>query len=74
MFEVKLKQKNIVQNIHCKRESFVYFSLMSGIFHCYLMLLVGHQEEHPACNKMSDGVLVWLSVWSEVQIVCVWSN
>jgi len=38
------------------------------------MLLVGHQEEHPACKKMSDEVLVWLSVWSEVQIVCIWSS
>jgi len=35
-----------------------------------LTLLVGHQEEHPACKKLSDavGVLVWLSVWSEVQM------
>jgi len=27
-----------------------------------LMLSVGRQEEHPACKKLSDGVLVWLSV------------
>jgi len=34
-----------------------------------LMLLVGRQEGHPACKKhhKSGGVLVWLSVWSEVQ-------
>jgi len=32
-----------------------------------LMLLVGWQEGHPACKKLSGGVLVWLSVWSEVQ-------
>ena len=31
------------------------------------MLLVGQQEGHPACKKQSDGVLVWLSVWSKVQ-------
>jgi len=31
-----------------------------------LTLLVGHQEEHPARKKLSDEVLVWLSVWSEV--------
>jgi len=24
--------------------------------------------------KLSDEVLVWLSVWSEVQIVCIWSS
>jgi len=29
---------------------------------------VGWQEGHPACKKMSGGVLAWLSVWSEVQI------
>ena len=23
--------------------------------------------------KLTDGVLVWLSAWSEVQIVCIWS-
>jgi len=52
-----------------------------------LTLLVGRQEGHPICKKLSDEalvwcafsaltgvcVLLWLSVWSEVQIVCVWS-
>jgi len=32
-----------------------------------LMLLVGRQEGHPACKKLSGEVLAWLSVWSEVQ-------
>jgi len=32
-----------------------------------LTLLVGRQQRHPACKKLSGGVLVWLSVWSEVQ-------
>ena len=32
-----------------------------------LTLLVGRQEGHPACKKLSGGVLEWLSVWSEVQ-------
>jgi len=36
-----------------------------------LTLLVGRQEEHLACKNLSDEVLVWLSVWSEVQIVCI---
>jgi len=39
-----------------------------------LTLLAGHQEEHPACKKLSDEVLVWLSVWSEVQMICIWSS
>ena len=29
-----------------------------------LTLLVRRQEGHPACKKLSGGVLVWLSVWS----------
>jgi len=33
-----------------------------------LTLLVGRQEGHPACKKLSGGVLAWLSVWSEVQV------
>jgi len=34
---------------------------------CFDAELVGRQEGHPACKKLSDEVLVWLSVWSEVQ-------
>jgi len=34
-----------------------------------LTLLVGWQEGHPACKKLSGGVLAWLSVWSEVQTI-----
>jgi len=33
-----------------------------------LTLLVGRQEEHPACKKLSSGVLAWLPVWSEVDL------
>ena len=29
-----------------------------------LTLLVGRQEGHPACKKLSGGVLAWLSAWS----------
>jgi len=35
--------------------------------------LVGRQEVHPACKKLSGGVLVWLSVWNEVQTY-IWPN
>ena len=38
-----------------------------------LMLLVGRQKGHPACKKLSGGVLAWLSVWSEVQ-TCIWPS
>jgi len=30
-----------------------------------LTLLVGRQEEHLACKKLSDEALHWLSVWGE---------
>jgi len=38
-----------------------------------LTLLVGQQEGHLACKKLSDGVLAWLSVWSKVQ-TCTWPS
>ena len=38
-----------------------------------LTLLVGQQEGHSACKKLSGGVLAWLSVWSEVQ-TCIWPS
>ena len=46
-------------------------STWSITIHSALSLLVGVREEHPACK---NGVMVWLSVWSEVQIVCIWSS
>jgi len=39
-----------------------------------LMLLAGWQEGRPACKKRSGEVLAWLSVWSEVQMICIWSS
>jgi len=40
-----------------------------------LMLLVGWQEGHLACKNLSDEkILAWLSVWNEVQMVCMWSS
>ena len=50
----------------------IYFMLLSlGVRQecscSALTLLVGRQEGHPACKKLSGGVLAWLSVWSEVQ-------
>ena len=47
--------------------------LFSAIAFSALMLLVGRLEGHPACKKLSGGVLVWLSVWSEVQ-TCIWPS
>jgi len=46
-------------------------SLTATAFSAF-MLLVGHQEEHRACKKLSDEV--WLSVWGEVQMICISSS
>ena len=46
--------------------SVIYFCLSAYAFSA-LKLLVGQQEGHPLCKKLSGGVLSWLSVWSEVQ-------
>jgi len=57
--------------------------LLYNLYCCYsaavtaftaLTLLVGHQEEHRAWKKLSDEVLAWLSVSSEVEMICVWSS
>jgi len=65
--------------------NFIGFIISSDILHLYiiqafvaqafsaLMLLVGWHEGHPACKKLSGGVLAWLSVWSEVQ-TCIWPS
>ena len=48
--------------------------LLTYCFHfSALTLLVGWQEGHPACKKLSGGVLAWLFVWSEVQ-TCIWPS
>jgi len=33
-----------------------------------LTLLVGRQEGHLACKKLSGGVLAWLSVWNRCRL------
>jgi len=59
----------------CDRFSMSVFSIMwvVSVFSA-LMLLIGWQEGHLACKNLSGEVLTWLSVWSEVQMICVWSN
>jgi len=52
---------------HCR------FAFSALIAFSALTLLVGRQEGHPACKKLSGGVLARLSVWSEVQ-TCIWPS
>jgi len=68
-------------SIECK---YLIYSLYTAIFVCNLCfhkctfsaltLLVGRQEEHPTRKKLSVGVLAWLSLWSVVQMICIWSS
>jgi len=60
-------------------EYFILFLFFIIIYYFFIIisfsaltLLVG-QQEHPACKKLSGGVLAWLSVWSEVQ-TCIWPS
>jgi len=49
-----------------------YSDGISLAFVAVLLLLVGRQEGiRPA--KLSGAVLAWLSVWSEVQMIYIWS-
>ena len=37
------------------------------------MLLVGRREGHPACKKLSGGVLAWLWLWSSAsEVTTLW--
>jgi len=50
---------------HCPNFGTVYNSTMKE---------KQHQEEHLARKKSCDRVLAWLSVWSVVQMICIWSS
>jgi len=43
----------------------IIYYIPLGIPLIALTLLVGRQEEHPACKKLSGGVLAWLSICLE---------
>ena len=70
----------IIQGLGIGLTSYVVnSSVNSSVLQCWvnafsaLTLLVGRQEEYPACKKLSGGVLVWLSVWIKVQ-TCIWPS
>ena len=50
----------------CSRVSAGYGTTVISFF-SLVVELGGWQEGHPACKKLSGGVLAWLSVWIEVQ-------
>ena len=64
------RQRIILRVSHCPGSYLLLFTAYRNAFSA-LTLSVGRQEGHPAWKKQSGGVLVWLSVWSEVQ-TCLW--
>jgi len=61
------------QNISGKKQNILLIYLFKHCSFSALTLLVGWQEGHPVCKRLSSGVLAWLSGWSEVQ-TCVWPS
>jgi len=51
--------------------NWVYSSLPLVHWHCWLGIM---KSIWLACRKLFDEVLALLSVWSEVQTICMWSN
>ena len=64
---------NFLQPISSAPRSQILVSDQGSCAFSALTLLVGWQEGHPACKKLSGRVLAWLSVWSEVQ-TCIWPS
>ena len=55
-----------------KKRNKVSYEIILSAFSA-LMLLVGRQEWHPACKKLSGWMLAWLCVWVKLQI-CIWPS
>ena len=56
----------------CLSVIIIFVVVMCGVVaFSALTLLVGRQEGHPACKKLSGEVLAWLSVWNKVK-TCIW--
>jgi len=66
IFTVVVNHQASVRRITCSVcDKFITFSTLTP--------LVGQQEGHPACKKLSGGMLAWLPVCGKVQI-CIWPS
>jgi len=61
LFNILLFKNCIIIIIIKKHYYYCYYYMVA---YSALTLLVGRQEGHPACKKLSGGLLAWLSVWS----------
>ena len=72
---ITYKNSNNTRPFESISETFTNFNIkFSWSAFSALTLLVGWQEGHPAHKNLSDEVLAWLPVWSEVQMICIWSG
>jgi len=60
---------HLAGHMHWSLAFLIYFNCLHYYYYYIiafsaLTLLVGRQEGHPACKKLSGEVLAWLSVWS----------
>jgi len=73
-----LKTKNEMISVLTVTPGYYYVELSPFFFRhsalSALTPLVGCQVGHLVCKKLNDEVLAWLSVWSEVQMICIWST
>ena len=62
--------------IHCVLKQCAVIRTHVGDAFRALTLLVGRQEGHPACKTSLTAWwgTAWLSLWSEVQMICIWSS
>ena len=58
----------VVVDRHTPSVLYAFSAFTHSVLYAFsaLMLLVGRQDGHPACKKLSGGVLAWLVVWSDV--------
>ena len=58
------KHTTLLKTIQTQFDNTIHVLLLPSVLWCCWL---GGRERHPACKKLSGGVLVWLSVWSELQ-------
>ena len=63
----------VVVAIICKLLYSIYFTFIY-VKTVFIICLQCFDTVSWASGRMSDEVLMWLCVWSEVQIVCIWSS
>jgi len=69
---LSVQRQNLVCSFLLLRQIYLAFLAGPNCLQCLDTLLVGCREEHPVSYELSGEVLAWLSVLSEVQMICIW--